>query len=284
VLADALGLEIELTDREHEVGDYYLDIIGEDLTNECPLVIENQLTRTDHSHLGQLLTYAAGTDAKTVVWIAPEFREEHRQTVDFLNTLAEGGARFFAVELQAVRIGDSEPAPLLNVVAKPNDWHAAAAVSARSAAYSTRGQLYAAFWQKALDAVNELTPKLPRGRKVGPRHWLTIERPAPLAKLGFSFARMGRLRVEVYIYRGDPAENLELFHRLVADKEDIETEIGAKLSWEELAGKRACRIALYREGSVENEDKHEEYIAWLVETLQRFRTIFTPERLGGVDA
>jgi len=84
--------------------------------------------------------------------------------------------------------------------------------------------------------------------------------------------------------RGDPAENLELFHRLVADKEDIETEIGEALSWEELAGKRACRIALYREGSVENEDQHEEYIAWLVETLQRFRTTFTHERLSGADA
>jgi len=84
--------------------------------------------------------------------------------------------------------------------------------------------------------------------------------------------------------RGDPAENLELFYRLSADKENIETEIGEALSWEELAGKRACRIALYREGSVENEDKHEEYIAWLTEILQRFRTTFTPERLGGVDA
>ena len=67
VLADALGLEIELTDREHEVGDYFLDLIGVDLTNDCPLVVENQLTRTDHSHLGQLLTNAAGTDARTVV-------------------------------------------------------------------------------------------------------------------------------------------------------------------------------------------------------------------------
>lgn len=280
LLGDALGLEIELTDREHEVGDYYLDLIGEDLTNDCPLVVENQLSRTDHSHLGQLLTYAAGTDAKTVVWVAPTFREEHRQAIDFLNALAESGARFFAVELHVVRIGGSEPAPLLNVVAKPNDWHAAASASTRAARTgSVKGHLYAAFWQKALNAARELEPSISGDRKIGARHWLTIERPTPLAKIGFAFARSERLRVELYIYRGTPAANLELFHRLFREKDSIEAQIGSSLSWEELAGKRACRIALYRDGGVQNEDRHDEYVAWLVDGLQKFREVFNREML-----
>lgn len=281
VLADALGLDIELTGREHEVGDYYLDLIGVDLTNDCPLVVENQLSRTDHSHLGQLLTYAAGTDAKTIIWVAPVFRDEHRQAVDFLNTLAEGGARFFAVELQVVRIGTSSPAPLLNVVAKPNDWYAAAAASTRTAgAFSARGQLYEEFWRKVVEALHVVGSDMARDRKVGARHWLTIQRSGSLAKLGFSFARGERLRVEVYIYRGTASENKDLFSRLVSEKETIEAEIGEALSWEELDGKRACRIALYREGSVALAEQHDEYVVWLIDRFQRFQRTFTPARLG----
>lgn len=74
-LAEALGLDIELTAAEHQVGPFLLDLIGRDLTNDCVLVVENQLTQTDHGHLGQLLTYAANTDAGTVIWMAPSFRE-----------------------------------------------------------------------------------------------------------------------------------------------------------------------------------------------------------------
>ena len=285
VLADALGLEIELIDREHEVGDYFLDIIGVDLTNDCPLVVENQLTRTDHSHLGQLLTYAAGTDARTVVWVAPGFREEHRQAIDFLNTLTEGTARFFAVEVSVVRIGDSAPAPLLRLVAKPNDWHAAASASARNAGSSSlRGRLYLSLWEKVVDALNVAAPDETRSQKLGSRSWLTVSRPAPIAKIGCAFARNERVRVELYIGRGSADENQDLFARLLLDRDAIESEVGAELTWEELDGKRACRIALYRDGNVEREDMHAEYAAWLSDAVQRFKRVFTPDRLSAPDA
>jgi hypothetical protein len=88
------------------------------------LIVENQLTPTDHDHLGKLITYAAGTDAQTVVWLAPSFREEHREALDLLNNLGGEQVRFFGVELSAVRIADSPPAPLLELRVEPNDWHA----------------------------------------------------------------------------------------------------------------------------------------------------------------
>src|SRR5215203_5282830 len=84
-LAEALGLDLELSAAEHPVGGFALDLVGRDMTNDCVLIVENQLSDTDHGHLGQLLTYAAGTDARTVVWLAPRFREEHRQALDYLN-------------------------------------------------------------------------------------------------------------------------------------------------------------------------------------------------------
>lgn len=121
-LAEALGIELELEYAEHAVGPFKLDLKGRDLTNDAVLMVENQLESTDHNHLGQVLTYAAGTGASTVVWIATAFREEHRQALDWLNEQTGQETHFFGIEIQAVRIGDSLPAPLFKLVAQPNDW------------------------------------------------------------------------------------------------------------------------------------------------------------------
>ena len=115
-LAEALGIDLELEAAEHAVGGYALDLVGRDITNDAVLIVENQLAVTDHSHLGQVLTYAAGTAASTIVWIATAFREEHRQALDWLNENTGDNAHFFGIELQVVTIGDSAPAPLFNVV------------------------------------------------------------------------------------------------------------------------------------------------------------------------
>ena len=84
-LAETLGIDVELERSEHPVGGFSLDLIGMDLTNDAVLIVENQLEATDHGHLGQIMTYAAGTDASTVVWIATVFRDEHRQALDWIN-------------------------------------------------------------------------------------------------------------------------------------------------------------------------------------------------------
>ena len=66
-LSDALGIDLELSGSEYPVGGFSLDLIGRDLTHDAPLIVENQLADSDHSHLGQLLTYAGGTNASTIV-------------------------------------------------------------------------------------------------------------------------------------------------------------------------------------------------------------------------
>ena len=122
-LADSLGLPgLELVKAEHAVDSFSADIVARVVDSEHHVLIENQLERTDHLHLGQLLTYAPRFDAKIIVWVARQFTEAHRAALDWLNRITDERYACFGVEVQAVRIGDSMPAPQFNVVAKPNSW------------------------------------------------------------------------------------------------------------------------------------------------------------------
>jgi hypothetical protein len=122
VLAAELGLgPLTVKQREFAVGSYSLDILAEDASGRL-VAIENQLEWSDHRHLGQCLTYASGTAAWAVVWLVAHFNEEHRSALDWLNQHTDTDVHFFGVELDAVRIGDSVPAPLFRVVVRPNDW------------------------------------------------------------------------------------------------------------------------------------------------------------------
>ena len=177
VLGDALGLEIEFTTSEQQVGPYKVDIIGKDLTHDSVLIVENQLGKTDHGHLGQLITYAANTDAVTVVWIAKEFSDEHRQAIDYMNTLAGDSrvARFYAVQVSAVQIGNSPPAALLELVAQPNDVHASMSSVVRSAVEPTgKAALYREIWRKYFEAVQTKRPDLTKYSTPQGANWQNV--------------------------------------------------------------------------------------------------------------
>ena len=97
-LGHAIGIELAVRGREVGVGAFSLDMLAHDVDRDRIVIIENQLGRTDHDHLGKLLTYAAGTKAEVIVWIAPEFREEHRAAIDWLNNNTDQSKEFFAIE------------------------------------------------------------------------------------------------------------------------------------------------------------------------------------------
>ena len=205
--------------------------------------------------------------------IPPSFQEEHRQALDFLNQLAGENARFFGIEIGAVRIGDSLPAPLFKLRAQPNDWHSQVAAAAKTTAQTAgKAPAYVAFWTRFLDRVKGERPGWTRAHKPGPSNWLSM--PSPFKggpTYNASFAAGGKLRTELYIDYGNGDANLALFNWLFDQREAIEADYVGPLVWEELTGRRACRVADFRSGDVANLDEHDEYIDWFFDTGARLR-------------
>jgi len=278
-LGEALGLELEAEEREGDVGDFSVDIVARELGSNRLVVIENQVEPTDHRHLGQLLTYAAGKDAGIVVWISPEFRDEHREALDWLNRdTTEGRPEFFGVELQVVKIDESLPAVNLRPVAFPNEWTRDLKVRERSGEVSDKRQKYQDFFQGLLDDLRK--HRFSNAKKAQPQNWYTWASGVRGYVYGAVFASSGRVRVEVYIDHQNADENKAAFDHLHEQKNAIETEFGESFTWEKMESRRACRIALYREGSiVDAPETLEAHRRWMVDKLLKLKAVFGP-RIG----
>src|SRR3990172_10688855 len=173
LLNRALGLEIELVEQEVPVGDFAVDLLGKEVGSGHEVTIENQLGPTDHGHLGQLLTYAAGLDAKGVVWISPQFRDEHRQTIDWLNTQTAEEVSFFAVELELLQIDGSAPAPNFKLVAQPSEWQKQISAESKQGR-SDRQIAYHEFFTDLLGRLKTLSPGYTTSSRVGYDSWMAF--------------------------------------------------------------------------------------------------------------
>lgn len=272
-LAEALGLELELHVAEHPVGGFSLDLMGRDLSNDTVVIVENQLEGTDHTHLGQIMTYAAGTDASTIVWVATSFREEHRQAIDWLNEKTADDVNFFGVQVSVVRIGDSAPAPLFDIVAKPNSWQKQVRTSARATEPGSKAEAYRRFWTKYLDRQRELHPNWGRRMTPQPANWMGFQSGVRGVQIVPSFATAGgkRLRHELYIDTTDADTNTALFETALARREDIETSYGGSLDFDPIPNKRACRIADHLPGEIAEESRWDEFVEWFIHSGEGLR-------------
>jgi hypothetical protein len=275
-LGEALGMELELVRRESGVGEFSIDILARDLGQNRYVVIENQLEVTDHTHLGQTITYAAGVEAGVVVWVSPEFREEHRAALDWLNHGLSATTEFYGVVVEVLQIDSSRPAVNFRVVAAPAGRSLKRTVGGSSDEPSERARLYQAFFQRLLDTLRE-DHKFTNARAAQPQSWYSFSAGISGLSYASTFSRGDRIKVELYIDFKDESQNFAALQALKADATAIESALGAKLSWEELETKRACRIALYRTGSIlDPQEKLDEHLAWVVEKLLAFRRVFGP--------
>lgn len=277
-LGEALGMDLELQQTEAPVGGYSLDILATDLSSRRPVIIENQLETTDHSHLGQLLTYAAGFDAEAVVWVTREFRDEHRQALDWLNQRTGEDTQFFGVTVELWRIGESLPAPHFNVVATPNGWRkeTASRISGNTVSgTSERAQRYRDFFQDLLDVLRD-KHKFTNDRKAPARNWVNFSLGIRAVTIGSNFTGQREARVEIYINDRDRERNLQFLGGLKLHEKEIHSQLGV-LDWQPLEGKKACRIALTRPGSIEDDDDTlVENQDWMVGNLLKFKAVFGP--------
>ncbi|MFN8185822.1 MAG: DUF4268 domain-containing protein [Gaiellales bacterium] len=270
VLRDALdGLEIELERAEHPIGNFSLDLIGRDLTHGSRLIVENQIETTDHGHLGQLLTYAAGSDAGTIIWVAKAFREEHRVALEWLNEHTDERTRFFGVVVRALRVGASQPAPFLEVAAKPSDWQKSVR-SATSGSESAEHAAYRAFWAPLRERLMNEDPALLKGRSEPKSLWLVTNSPIHRTSIAAEIGS-GELRVHLEIDTGDRERNLHVLQRLRDDRATIEAAVG---ELEYLEGNYRCKIVkrLPWPGKLLTEpDRYDEAREWFYENLGSLR-------------
>lgn len=284
-LGEALGLELnpDTTSTEVPVGNYRLDILAHD--GGRAVAIENQLGETDHTHLGQLLTYMAGRDARVVVWIAGKFRDEHREALDLMNRLTDEETEFFGVVVEVLQIDNSHPAPHFKVVSAPNDW------GKQNKATTTPGesgisQRYRQFFEALVDQLGNNLDN-PRPRKVSGKSWLSFHTGYSGFDFGASFTNKGgtrRARVELYIDSKDKERNKAFFDELEAGKEEIESEIEGEFDWDRLDNKRACRIAVVHPGSIrDDEEKLAAICDWMAAKLPEFKNTFGPRIADLVD-
>jgi hypothetical protein len=277
-LGDELGLELELEGTEVPVGPYSADLLARDTGTGRYVVIENQLEKTNHDHLGKVLTYGAVLDATTVVWIAREFTDEHRKALDWLNDHTDESLEFYAVEIELWRIGDSDLAPRLNVVSRPAQIVKSGKAMPTGELNEVR-QLQLEFWTQVRDSLRaaKVAPSLrtPRPRN---SYDVAIGRSHLHLHLAAS-TRDNRLAVSLYIHKEAADQALEL---LRDERDAIHEEIGHELVWNPYPDKRDKIIVLERSGDLRQRANWPEYADWLTKTTIAFRNAFQ-QRIKDLD-
>lgn len=286
LLGDAIGIDLEVEAQEMRVGLFRADIVCLDTASldNHRVLVENQLYRTDHTHLGQLMTYAAGLDAVTIVWIARQFTDEHRASLDWLNEITEEEIRFFGIEVELWRIGDSPPAPKFNIVSKPNDWTAASNRVRQQlrTELTPYKQMQVDFWGALKELMQQRQGNV-RPRTGGPQYWLGFS----IGRSGFQLIANIRINqnsmiVGLGLDGNDSKKHLAL---LLEDKDEIERELGETLQWSAEPGQRSCSIGTGGRDDCDlmNRDNWPAYLDWMYEQLETFHRVFAP-RIKNLDA
>ena len=269
-LNDVLGLTLVDINKEAYVGSYRCDLVATDETTGIKVIVENQLESSNHDHLGKIITYASGLDAKVVVWIVTDAREEHRSAMEWLNNNTSREINFFLIELHAYRIGDSLPAPKFETVEEPNDFIKNAKTVNRSNDMNKTLSERLKFWTKLYDVI------ISRGKpfsikKASTDHWCDVSIGTGKAHICITLVnREGFIGVELYIN-----EDKELFDYLYSQKEEIEKGLPLSLDWQRMDNKKPSRI-LMKIGGL-NFDNHSNYSVLMDEIIDKviaMRTTF----------
>ncbi len=263
-LGKALHLELGEGDTEAEVKGYYLDILAQEAgPNGRKVAIENQLAGTDHSHLGQLLTYAAGHEAKVAIWVAPSFTEGHKAAINWLNQWTLDEIEFYGVKVSAIRIDDSKPAAIFEPVAVPVGWPRQRQQTVAQVSAEDR-QLHRRFEQSVWAEIRAKGLGQPNTGILGCHLYPDLTDK--------------EARVTLWLGHRSAADINRIFNALKAEQEEFEGEFPVgEWKWDPRGNHNYAWIWLTRPASINDPpEKLAETRAWLVDTVIQFRETFNP--------
>ena len=288
LLGEAIGLSLDVEAQEKAVGPFRADILCKDTADDSWVLIENQLERTDHKHLGQLMTYASGLKAVTIVWISTKFTEEHRSSLDWLNQITDDSFNFFGLEIELWKIGDSLIAPKFSVISKPNDWSRSVVAASKTAELSDSKLLQRDFWEKFTEFLIDNNSLL-KAQKPRPRHYMNFA----IGKSGVHLTAIasylnsetnswdgGEIRAEVYISGQYAKSYFDQFH---GKKNQIEKMIGEPCIWHNPENKKSAGIYLRKSAKIKDKSDWNNQHQWLFEKLELLTKTFKPELASLVD-
>jgi hypothetical protein len=264
-LNEITGLNLVNIKTEVSVGQFKCDIVCEDDSSKTIVIIENQLEYTDHDHLGKLITYASGLDAKTIIWIVKEARPEHSSAIEWLNNVTNNEISFYLIQIEAIKIGNSDPAINYKIVEEPNQY--TKSVNFKELNENQKNKLD--FWTQ-FNVVSEERKEF-NLRKPAPDHWMNFSIGSSDCSLSADLLNDENfIRINMSI-----PDNKELFDEFLKNKEMIENIVGEKLNWDKKEGRKSSSIYTTIVGfSFKEKDKYNELSNKIVDKLVLFRKAF----------
>ena len=262
LLSNELGLDISVDDTEASNGRYYADILAHDENTEQTIIIENQLEMTNHDHLGKIIVYSSGLDAKIQIWIVKEVHEEHKQAVEWLNEHSDNSINIFLMKVELWKIDDSKVAPKFQVISRPNNGEF-------NRTMSTTNLVHLKFWESFREYCDgEADFSL---RKPLAQHWyiVPIGHRSCYVSLTYNIKKR-KVACELYI-----PNDKDLYYSLEQHKDKINAEISQELQWMPLEDKKASRIKFVSDLEVSpDEDDWKEAFGWLKDMSEKFIQVF----------
>ena len=271
LLSETIGITLANPQTEVGVGRFSVDILADDDDNNRRVIIENQIEKTNHAHLGQLITYASGLNAELCIWVVARAQQEHEQAIKWLNENTTENVNFFLIEIEAWQIDKSLPAAKFNIVAQPNDWAKAIRQRGRGGNEATNLQLQQQeFWNKVREYGEENGKYVRSWRNPRPRHWYNVSIGSTSAQLSAKVnSREMSVALDLYIQA-----DADLFSALELKRTKIENELGYELEWLGLPEKKASIIRVRRSGDFQDEAQQDALIKWIVDKAEEFTKVF----------
>ena len=271
-LGEKLGMELEVVGQEVSVGPYSADVLAKDIDIDAYVVIENQLEKTNHDHLGKSITYASALNAKTIVWIATDFTEEHKKALDWLNDNTNEDLAFWGIQLELWQISEDTASMRLNIVSRPST--NVKTIKSKTNNESESRNLQLEFWTKFRDKLQS-TKKIPSLQTPQAHYWYDV-------RIGRSFIKLSNVcntqknfvGVRLYIR----SNVVDMYYPVLeAKKEEINKALGCEPIWDANPEARDKTIAITYSTDLTDTDRMEEALDWLVKQTIVFHSVFSKE-------